>query len=215
MKKKRTELVIVDYGVGNLQSLKKAFASFGVEPLVSEDPEVIASAGRLVLPGVGSFEAGMRGLKLRGLLEVVKRHAAENKPLLGICLGAQLLFSRGFEFGEHEGLTIIKGSVIKFQELPEREKIPQVGWNSVFLPASVSWKDTIFDSLEKKLTAYFVHSYIFKPEDKEDILGETVYGGLPFCSTVRKGNIYGTQFHPEKSGTVGLEILKNFVTLIG
>ena len=214
MKKERTELIIVDYGVGNLQSLRKAFATFGVEPLVSEDPEIIASAGRLVLPGVGSFEAGMRGLRLRGLLEVVKRHAAENKPLLGICLGAQLLFSRGLEFGEHEGLGIIKGSVIKFPELPEKEKIPQVGWNRVLHPESVSWKGTVLHGLEQKCIVYFVHSYILKPEDTEQVLGETTYGGFTFCSAVRKGNVYGTQFHPEKSGTVGLEIVKNFVTLV-
>ena len=133
---------------------------------------------------------------------------------MGICLGAQLLFSRGFEFGEHEGLGIIKGSVIKFQELPEKEKIPQVGWNSVLPSASVSWRGTIFNGLEKRCIVYFVHSYIFKPEDTQNVLGETIYGGLTFCSAVRKGNVYGTQFHPEKSGTVGLEILKNFVTLV-
>ncbi|KKW12506.1 MAG: Imidazole glycerol phosphate synthase subunit HisH [Parcubacteria group bacterium GW2011_GWA2_49_9] len=171
------ELVIVDYGVGNLQSLKRAFNFCGVEPVISEDPDVVAVADILVLPGVGSFEAGMRGLKLRGLTEVVKR-------------------------------------VIKFQELPEKEKIPQVGWNSVLPSASVSWRGTIFNGLEKRCIVYFVHSYIFKPEDTQNVLGETIYGGLTFCSAVRKGNVYGTQFHPEKSGTVGLEILKNFVTLV-
>jgi len=207
-------VVIIDYGVGNLQSLKKAFTFLGVEPLVTEEADAVANAEAVVLPGVGSFEAGMRGLKLRGLCDAVKEHTAQNKPLLGICLGAQLLLSRGYEFGVREGLGIIEGEVVRFPPLADNEKIPQVGWNTVWQPKGVSWSRTIFDSFANaEPDVYFVHSYILKPAESERVLGMTSYGGIEFCSAVRKGNIFGTQFHPEKSGAAGLAILKNFIAL--
>lgn len=211
----QSNITIVDYGVGNLQSLKKAFAFLGAEPLVTEDAEAIRCARALVLPGVGSFEAGMRGLKLRGLTDAVKEHAKKNKPLLGICLGAQLLLSRGHEFGVHEGLGVIEGEVVRFPSLADNEKVPQVGWNAFNCPEGVSWEGTIFDSFAKgEPDVYFVHSYILKPARREHIFGTTRYGGFEFCSAIRRGNVYGVQFHPEKSGKVGLHLLKNFVTLV-
>src|SRR3989344_1216978 len=186
-------IVIIDYGVGNLQSLRKAFAHFGVEAVVSEDAKEIEVADAVVLPGVGSFEAGMRGLRLRGLVETVQKRAKENQPMLGICLGAQLLLSKGYEFGEHDGLNIIPGEVVRFDEREMKEKIPQVGWNRVYPSGDVSWKGSILESNGPKSVMYFTHSYIFAPKQKEHMFGVTVYGGKEFCSVIRKGNIYGCQ----------------------
>ncbi|MDO8564461.1 MAG: imidazole glycerol phosphate synthase subunit HisH [bacterium] len=206
-------IVIIDYGVGNLQSLQKAFAHFGVEALITERAEEIKKADGVVLPGVGSFEAGMRGLKARGLIETVQAVAEENRPMLGICLGAQLMLSKGHEFGIHEGLSVIEGEVVKFEAEQVKEKIPEVGWNKVYPPEGVSWEKSIFAGLESP-EMYFTHSYIFVPKEFEHVFGNTSYGGVEFCSVIRKGNIYGTQFHPEKSGKAGLALIENFIKLV-
>lgn len=198
------KITIVDYGVGNLFGLKRAFNFCGVDAVVSEDAETVLKSDAVVLPGVGSYEAGVRGLKVRGLVDAVKNFAAKNKPMLGICLGAQLMLSQGEEFGIFEGLGIIPGKVIKFPELADKEKIPHVGWNKVKSPGGDMWNKDF----------YFVHSYILAPEKKENVFGLTTYGGLEFCSIVKHGNIYGCQFHPEKSGEAGLKIIKNFINLI-
>ena len=207
-------LVIIDYGIGNLQSLKKAFNFLGEEPVVTEDAKVAEAADAIVLPGVGAFAAGMRGLHVRGLADTVKAFAKSGKPMLGICLGAQIMFEAGYEFGAHKGLGIIQGKVIRFPESKVKEKIPEVGWNQVKKPKGVTWDGTLFDALENDLTAYFVHSYVFEPAKAENIFGGTAYGGYAFCSAIRAGNVYGTQFHPEKSGPTGLAILKNFLNVI-
>ena len=207
-------IVIIDYGVGNLQSLKKAFNFLGAESVVPEDAAAIAAADALVLPGVGAFAAGIRGLQMRGLTGAVKAFAKSGKPMLGICLGAQILLERGYEFGEHKGLGIIPGMVVRFPKSAVKEKVPEVGWNRVEKPKGISWNGTIFNSLEKELIAYFVHSYIFESGKPENIFGNTTYGGYTFCSAIRSGNIYGTQFHPEKSGSAGLTILKNFLKIV-
>lgn len=207
------KITVVDYGVGNLQSINKALQACGVAAEITEEAEKIKSAQAIILPGVGSFEAGMRGLKLRGLEEALRDVVRKNIPILGICLGAQLLLSKGFEFGEHAGLGIIPGQVIPFPVLAEKEKIPQIGWNKIRPPKSVLWQDTILKNQEEK-EVYFVHSYILKPQDEVDCLATTVYGGHEFCSAVKRGNIYGCQFHPEKSGLVGLSIINNFVKMI-
>ncbi len=206
-----SRIVIIDYGVGNLQSLKKAFAYFGVNAILSEDAEEIAAADGVVLPGVGSFEAGMRGLHLRGLGETVRAVARANRPMLGICLGAQLMLEKGYEFGEFDGLGIMRGDVVKFDETG-REKIPEVGWNTVYPPEDISWQGSIFEGAERP-EMYFTHSYIFAPKEHGNIFGMTTYGGKEFCSVIRKGNIYGCQFHPEKSGEAGLALIKRFITL--
>ncbi len=207
------KIIIVDYGVGNLGSLKKALTALGANARVSEDAEEILHANAVILPGVGAFASGMRGLAVRGLTNAVKRFAESGKPLLGICLGAELLLSKGFEFGEHEGLAIIPGKVEKFPKLQDGEKVPHVGWNSVYQNGA-DWSTGIFRSFSKPFDAYFVHSYILVPEKKEHIFGVSTYGGLEFCSAVRKGNVYGTQFHPEKSGEAGIQIMKNFLDLV-
>lgn len=208
------KITIVDYGVGNLQSISKALRACGVEAEITEEVDKIKSAQAIILPGVGSFAAGRRGLKLRGLEDALKSIARQNIPILGICLGAQLLLSKGYEFGEYEGLGIIPGQVVSFPVLPEKEKIPHIGWNKIRSPKPVFWQDTILKNQEEK-EVYFIHSYILKPQAEVDCLATTNYGGYEFCSAIKKGKIYGCQFHPEKSGSVGLAIIENFIKLIG
>jgi imidazole glycerol-phosphate synthase subunit HisH len=134
--------------------------------------------------------------------------------MLGICLGAQIMLTQGHEFGVYQGLDIIKGQVVHFPDLADREKVPQVGWNTIIPPGENTWQGTILNSFNEKDQVYFVHSYILEPESKDNILALSTYGGHKFCSAVRKGNIYGCQFHPEKSGQVGLKIIENFINLI-
>jgi len=205
---------IVDYGVGNLYSLRKALREFIDDVIIVENAEEINRLDALILPGVGSFEAGMEGIKARGLERKIKKFAENGKPVLGICLGAQLLLSKGYEFGEFRGLDIISGKVVKFPELKKGTKIPHIGWNKVMLSRNIKSKDDVLNSIGKNAHVYFVHSYILEPTDKNAILATTIYGGHEFCSVIQKGNIYGFQFHPEKSGQVGLGIIKNFINLV-
>mgnify|MGYP001609893252 FL=1 len=192
------KIIIADYGVGNLFSLKKAFEFCGASPLISEEAQDIETADALVLPGVGSFEAGMRGLKARGLVSAVKKFADSAKPMLGICLGAQLLLSKGHEFGLWDGLDIIAGNVVPFPRIAE--KVPHIGWNRV-------------TEGTRSFDAYFLHSFILAPDNPKDAFGVTEYGGFHFCSEVKKGAVLGVQFHPEKSGEAGLEFIKRFASL--
>lgn len=216
MNKKTTppNIAIVDYGVGNLHSLRRAFEHAGVAPVVTYDSETIKKSDAIALPGVGSFEAGMRGLKKRKLIDTIVTASINQKPILGICLGAQLMLDTGYEFGVFNGLGLMPGKVIHFPELKYNEKTPQVGWNSVYKPSSVSWKGTIFQGLKNGFETYFVHSYVLIPKDKKHTLGITSYGDYEFCSVIKKDNTYGCQFHPEKSGPIGLSIIKNFVNNI-
>jgi len=208
------KIIIVDYGVGNLHSIQKAVEQFSKNAVISDDAADIESASALILPGVGAFAAGMDGLKIRGLIDPVKKFAASGGPILGICLGAQILLDKGYEFGEHEGLGLISGKVMPFPALENGEKIPEVGWNGIYPSLAEGWNKTILKDTPNNANAYFVHSYILVPSLAENILANSKYGGLEFCSAVRKGNIYGTQFHPEKSGEVGLKIIKNFINII-
>lgn len=208
------KIVIIDYGVGNLHSLSRAFNYFNIKPVISEDAKIIEEADGVILPGVGSFQAGMRGLELRGLTETVKKIARGNKPILGICLGAQLLLTKGHEFGVFNGLDIIKGEVVKFSDLEKGEKIPQIGWNKIYPLDKNKWAGTILNSVKENDQVYFVHSYILKPDLEENVLSATIYGGRKFCSSVKQGNVYGCQFHPEKSGPVGLKIIENFINIV-
>ncbi|MBI4778852.1 imidazole glycerol phosphate synthase subunit HisH [Candidatus Falkowbacteria bacterium] len=210
----KPKIVIIDYGVGNLYSLIRVFKFFGIEAIIAEEADGLERADGIILPGVGSFKAGMRGLKTRGLIEKIKDIARSDKPILGICLGAQIMLTEGHEFGNFKGLDIIKGKVVHFPVLADKEKVPHVGWNTVSPLKDNAWPGTIFNSFNEADQVYFVHSYVLEPEDKEDILALTAYGGQTFCSAVKKGNIYGCQFHPEKSGPAGLKIIENFINLI-
>ena len=193
---------IIDYGVGNLFSLRSSFAAIGVEAFVSGDPAELEKADRLVLPGVGAFGDAAQKLRDSGLDGFVKEQAAAGKPLMGICLGMQLLFERSYEYGDHEGLGLLKGQVVGMSgRLPADLKIPHMGWNALQLtkPAKL---------LTEGSYVYFVHS--FYAENCEDSLAAVTDYGIPITAAVEKDNIFGCQFHPEKSGNVGLEILKKF-----
>ena len=193
---------IIDYGVGNLFSLRSSFAAIGVEAFVSGDAAELSKADRLVLPGVGAFGDAAQKLRQSGLDAFVKAQAAAGKPLLGICLGMQLLFEKSFEYGEHEGLGLLKGQVVGMAgKLPADLKIPHMGWNALSLtkPAKL---------LKDGSYVYFVHS--FYAENCEDSVAAVTDYGIPITAAVEQGNIFGCQFHPEKSGNVGLEILKKF-----
>ncbi len=206
------KIVIVDYGLSNLYSISKALQRFSDNVVITDELSVLETADAVVLPGVGAFAEGMKGLAARGLVKGIQEFVKSGKPLLGICLGAQLLLSQGCEFGVFNGMDIIEGDVIKFPEI-KNSKIPHVGWNKIYA-ASAEWSQTILDGISQNVNMYFVHSYILKPKNKENIFALTQYGDFEFCSIFRKDNIYGCQFHPEKSGEMGLQILKNFISIV-
>ena len=200
-------IAIIDYGAGNLQSVKKAFDFIGAESVITNNPEVINACDRILLPGVGSFGDAMDSMAKSGLVETVKQNALSGKPFLGICLGLQLLFEESEESPGVKGLGIFKGKIKKFS--PDMGlKIPHIGWNSL----EIKQNDTLFKGIPENSYVYFVHSYYLHAEDEEDIATITNYG-IDFHSAVGKNNIFATQFHPEKSGDVGLQILKNFASM--
>ena len=199
-------IAIIDYGVGNLFSLKCSFESIGADICVTSDPEVIEKAERIVLPGVGAFEDAAKKLRESGLDKVVKNECAKGKPLLGICLGMQMLFERSFEYGEHEGLGLIKGNIRPISDVIDKElKIPHIGWNALHFGEK---KDDFFKYLKEGDFVYFVHSY-YGADCEESVIATTEYSAS-LTAAVRSGNVCGVQFHPEKSERVGLSILKAF-----
>ncbi len=209
MKARPLPLLVVDYGLGNLLSLTRALRAVGAADVaVSGEPAALASAEKVVLPGVGAFGDGMRGLQERGLVGPLRDFAASGRPLLGICLGLQLLFDESEEFGRHQGLGIIPGRCVPFPRGADR-KVPHVGWTP--LTPEAPWKGTLLDGLSARPEVYFVHSYFVVPSDPADRLAATDYAGQSFCSVARRGRVTGCQFHPEKSSAPGLAILKNFV----
>lgn len=212
--KKEPIIGIVDYGVGNLHSAVKAFKQFSSHIIISEDALTLMKCDALVLPGVGSFESGMEGLRVRGLIDTIINFSKNNKMILGICLGAQIMLSKGFEFGEFEGLGLIEGEVKHFPKLQQQTKIPHIGWNKIYPPKIKTWDNSIFKDIEQGSNVYFVHSYVLHPKNPKHVFTTTQYGGFEFCSAIRSGNIYGTQFHPEKSGKIGLAIIKKFIESI-
>ena len=199
-------IAIIDYGVGNLFSLTCSFRSIGADICVTSDPEMIAAADRIVLPGVGAFEDAARKLRESGLDKVVKDECANGKALLGICLGMQMLFEKSYEYGEHEGLGLIKGSIKPISDvIGEGLKIPHIGWNALHFCGE---KDGLFKYIKEGDCVYFVHSYY--GADCEESLIATAEYGAELTAAVRNNNVCGVQFHPEKSERVGLAILKAF-----
>ncbi len=198
-------VAIVDYGVGNLFSLVSSLRAIGQEAVVTSDPAVIRTADRVILPGVGAFGDAVAKLNASGLREVVLECAGAGKPLMGICLGMQMLFEKSFEFGEHEGLGLLKGQVVPMEgRLPAGLKIPHIGWNALRFE-----KDSpLFQYIKEGDCVYFVHSF-YAEGCADSLIADAEYG-RPITAAVQRGNVFGCQFHPEKSGTVGLNILKAF-----
>lgn len=202
-------VTVVDYELNNVFSVCRAFESVGSRVSLSRDPAAIVSAERLVLPGVGSFRDGMERLRKLDLIEPIQEYARSGRPLLGFCLGMQLLADAGEEFGVHAGLGLIHGRVVRFPR-ETREKVPHVGWNSLLAGNDSSWKGTILNGVTTGADVYFSHSYFVTPDDPMTMLGVTEYGGVRFTSVLKLENLYGCQFHPEKSGPSGLRIIENF-----
>ncbi len=201
-------IAIIDYGVGNLFSLESSFAAIGAAVTVTSDPEVIKKADRIILPGVGAFGDAADKLKNSGLCEVIKEETKNGKPLMGICLGMQLLFEQSYEYGVHEGLGLIKGSIKPLADVVDKNlKIPHIGWNAL----KIHRDSPIFKYIKDGDCVYFVHSY-YATGCEDSLIADTEYS-VPVTAAVQNGNIFGCQFHPEKSGDVGLSILKAFAEI--
>lgn len=214
------QIAVVDYGLGNLFSIKHACELSGMGAEITSSKRTILESDGVILPGVGAFEDAVKSLRRLGLIDSVYETVESGKPLMGICLGLQLLFSRSYEFGRHEGLGIIKGEVVRLDE-PRGVKVPQVGWNRVCEANGTGgakvpsrWKNTLMEEIRDGSYMYFVHSYYGIPEDPAVILATTNYGKTRFCSAVRSANVYAFQFHPERSGTIGLRVYRNLHTVI-
>ncbi len=198
-------IAIIDYGVGNLFSLISSFRKIGAEICVTASPEEIAKADKLVLPGVGAFADAAKKLRDCGLDEVICREAGKGKPLLGICLGMQMLFEKSYEYGEHRGLSLLKGSVVPMEgKIPGELKIPHIGWNALLFKK----ESPLFRYIQEGDSVYFVHSY-YAEHCEDSLIAEAEYG-RNLTAAVQLGNVMGCQFHPEKSGSVGLNILRAF-----
>lgn len=204
-------ITIIDYGVGNLRSVEKAFTYLGYQALVTSDPGTVRNADKVVMPGVGAFGKAMENLKSAGMVPVVKEVIGSGRPFLGICLGLQLLFEESAEVfdgrpAKVKGLGILTGEVLKFQSA--ELKVPQIGWNRI----RITKDNPVLHGIDNNSYVYFVHSYYVKPADAGLIVCATDYG-IDYCSGIAGGNVYAFQFHPEKSSRVGLRILKNFAEL--
>ncbi len=201
---------IIDYEMGNLRSVEKAFEKLGFEARVSADPSDIGKADKVVLPGVGAFRDCINNLREARFVEPLLAHVQADKPLLGICVGMQMLFDESEEFGRHQGLGLIPGKVVRFPsgmvEGGERLKVPHMGWNNISLKKT----SPLFNEIADQSFVYFVHSYYCAAENQADVAASCRYGEVEFCASIWRDNIMATQFHPEKSQDIGLQIFKNF-----
>jgi imidazole glycerol-phosphate synthase subunit HisH len=200
-------IAIIDYGMGNLRSVQKGFEKVGHQAVVTSDPAQVAAAEKVVLPGVGAFEDAIGELRRLGLVRPVLEAVDSGKPFLGICLGLQLLFDVSYENGRHEGLGVLPGEVLRF-DLPKGYSVPHMGWNQL----AVRRPAPLLNGLTDGTYVYFVHSYYVAPKNAQVVATETDYGGR-FCSMIWRDNVFATQFHPEKSQSDGLRMLKNFAEL--
>ena len=196
-------IAIIDYGVGNLRSVHKAFEAVGQQAEITSDRALIEAASHVVLPGVGAFGAAAATLRSHGLEDVARDAALSGRPFLGICVGMQLLFDVSYEYGEHAGLGLLPGSVVSFDTSNPQAKVPQIGWNAI------EWQmeSALSAAVPSGSMAYFVHSFYCKPLESSDVLA-TTFHGIGYASAVQRGNITGVQFHPEKSGDVGLALIR-------
>ena len=205
-------ICIIDYEVGNLLSVKRSVEISGANAIISNDREKILSSSKVILPGVGAFPHGMKNLNDYGLVPVIKKYVATGKPVMGICLGMQMLMEFSEEHHRCEGLGFISGGVKKLPfQLSEDKRLPHVGWKKIMPPIGNTWEEGILKSLSLDPFYYFVHSYAACPKFSENAYAWTEDGGMKFASAVRHGNVFGFQFHPEKSGLAGLVILRNFL----
>ena len=211
------KVTVVDYGVGNLKSVTRALEAAGAEVELTQEPSKILAAERLLLPGVGAFGSCMQELKARGLAEPVHRFAESQRPFLGICVGMQIMLSLGEEFGQHAGLGLIEGTV---SAIPAQgadgqpQRLPYIGWAELApSPDASRWQNTVLEGVKEKSSVYFLHSFAAHVANAEDELAHYDYNGLNIPAAIQRGNLTGLQFHPEKSGSMGLQILKQFLQL--
>lgn len=213
-------VAIVDFGMGNLFSVQKALETVGLDATITNDPEVVEAARAVVLPGMGAFGDAMADLSAHGLVEPLRALKESGKPFLGVCLGLQLMLERSLEFGEHPGLGLVPGSVVRFENPVEDGvalKVPQVGWNALHRPAGAPadhWANSPLEGAPEGTRGYFVHSYYAVPSDPSTVLAVSRYGQIEFPAALRSGNLFGCQFHPEKSGHRGLDMYRNFAKAI-
>jgi glutamine amidotransferase len=213
----RLDVAVIDYGMGNLLSVRRGLEHCGAVVNVTADSDVILSASRVVLPGVGAFADGMAELSRSGLGAVVREVSERGTPLLGICLGMQMLLDESQEFGTIKGLGLIPGEVIPVPSIGsngQAQKIPHIGWNALVLPEGrVGWEGSLLQDAKVGDAVYFVHSYMASPKNSSHQIAECIYGGIPVSAVIACGNVFGCQFHPEKSGEIGLNILRRFLLL--
>ncbi|MET3683929.1 glutamine amidotransferase [Alkalibacillus flavidus] len=199
-------IAIIDYGAGNLKNVKHALTLLNIDSYITGNPRELTQADGIILPGVGAFGEAMKRLREQGFVDEIVSQVNDGKPLLGICLGMQLLFDKSYEHGEHDGLGLIDGEIVRFSS---REKVPHMGWNQLRLKQTTPLNDRVQDGDY----VYFVHSYYARAKDENDILHETTYGDT-FTSAVKRDHVMGMQYHPEKSSRVGMQLLKNFGEMV-
>jgi len=206
------KVAIVDYMLGNLFSVKQACTHVGLEAIITSDKVVIQNADAVILPGVGAYGDAMAALRRLDLASILCEIADSPKPLVGICLGVQLLMTESFEFGQHKGLDIVEGQVLRFNNPREGErilKVPQIGWNRIHRTDNACWDNTLLHGVAEGEHMYFVHSYIVQPKDPGVILSVSRYGHIEFCSSIQRKNVFACQFHPERSGAAGIRLYQN------
>ncbi len=217
MEKSKLKIAIIDYGLGNLFSVKQACIHFGVNPVVTNDKNEVLKSDGVILPGVGAFGVAMENLRKLDLIEPIKQFAKEGKYFLAICLGMQLIFEESEEFGNHEGLGLVKGKVVKFpkvNDLQESLRIPNIGWNQIYRYSEENWNKSPLKTVKGNEFMYFVHSFYCCPEDKSITTSLANYERIEYVASVKQNNVSAFQFHPEKSGVEGIKIYDNWFDMI-